>query len=194
MVQALIAAKSRGERQVGRRHHGVGASQDGDLEVVLALLAAKADVNAKIGEWSHGVDTGLGARPPRCGRALIAAKAEVNAKMADGDTALMIASQHGHLEVVRALIAAKAEVNAKNAPGGTALWWPRCRATWNNAGLRRCEGGCERQRRPIVDGLGHRVQNGGLEVVRALLTAKADVNAKGIDGGTPLMAGAEWPS
>jgi uncharacterized protein len=71
------------------------ASQNGYLEVVRALLAARADVNAK------------------------SARGATDA-MIEGGTALMNGSQNGYLEVVRALLAANADVNAKRKDGATA--------------------------------------------------------------------------
>ena len=67
------------------------ASSNGHLEVVHALLAAKADINATRGPT-------LRVHP------------------GDGATALALASQNGHLDVVRALLAARANVNAGSIP------------------------------------------------------------------------------
>ena len=71
----------------------IEASSSGHLEVVQALLAAKADVNAKATSNVYG---------------------EV--------TALMLASDNGHLELVQALLAARADVDAKSSDGVTALY------------------------------------------------------------------------
>ena len=91
----------------------ISASGAGDLSRVKALLAAKADVNAKA---ANGVTALIYASQNgnlHVVQALVAAKADVNRERADGITALIIASQQGYLEVVQALLAAKADVSAK---------------------------------------------------------------------------------
>jgi WD40 repeat protein/uncharacterized protein YecT (DUF1311 family) len=95
---------------------------NGNVEVVKALIAAKADVNIRSGK--NGRTALIGAS--RFGyvavvKELLSAKADVNAKSDNGDTALIEASRYGHIEVVRELLAAKADVNVKNNDGGTAL-------------------------------------------------------------------------
>ena len=92
------------------------ASSTGHLDVVRALLAANADVNATN---AHG------------NTALMYASKGWN---------------HSHLEVVQALLAAKADVNAKDADGDTALIyasreWP----PGGGADLARRKRRCERQ-------------------------------------------------
>jgi ankyrin repeat protein len=90
------------------------ASRKGWLEVVRALLAAGADVNAKQTlfplytalVWASQDDH------PEVVRDLLAAGADVNA--ADG-RAWFVASQNGHAEVVRVFLAAGVDV-----PGGAA--------------------------------------------------------------------------
>ncbi len=69
------------------------AASNGHLEVVQALLGAKADVNAMRARDSGPKD-----------------------QLGDGATALALASQNGHLNVVQALLAAKADVNGGAIP------------------------------------------------------------------------------
>ena len=97
------------------------AASAGDLAKVKALIAARADVNAKnnVGDTALMMASGFGHL--EVVQALLAAKADMNAKRNDGDTALMFASGNGRLEVVRALLAAGADVNAKSRHGNTAL-------------------------------------------------------------------------
>jgi ankyrin repeat protein len=87
----------------------VAAASRGDLPRVKALLAANADVNAKVN-----------AKPVNGLRSVIVSG---QARLVDGETALMLASREGHLEVVRALFAARADVNTKDDDGGTALMY-----------------------------------------------------------------------
>jgi WD40 repeat protein/uncharacterized protein YecT (DUF1311 family) len=100
----------------------INKSLVGNVEVVRALLAAKADVNVKSNKNGR---TALMAASlfgtVEVVRELLAARADVNAKSNDGGTALMEASRYGNVEVVRELLAAKADVNAKNNDGRTAL-------------------------------------------------------------------------
>jgi ankyrin repeat protein len=74
------------------------ASAAGDLSRVQALLAAKADVNAKAANGATSLIAASQNGHLEVVQALLAAKADVNAKTADGGTALMLASQNGHLE------------------------------------------------------------------------------------------------
>jgi hypothetical protein len=99
----------------------MAASSNGNMEVVRALLAAKADANAKMADGTTALMITSRANELNVLQALLAAKADVNAKTPNGATALMLASVNGHLEVVRALLAAKAEANAKAADGETAM-------------------------------------------------------------------------
>ncbi|KAJ5902812.1 hypothetical protein N7495_003340 [Penicillium taxi] len=142
------------------------AAEGGHLEVVQALLAAKADVNASPArsDGRTALRAAAGGGHLEVVQVLLAAKADVNASPADyyGRTALQAAAGGGHLEVVQALLAAKADVNASPTIFG------------GRTALQAAAGG------------------GHLEVVQALLAAKADVNASpaGHDGRTALQAAA----
>jgi len=89
------------------------ASQNGDLEVLRALIAAKANVNAMT---EHGI-TALKLASQNGNlevvSALLADKAEVNEYwllrfVQGGNTALELASQNGHQDVVQLLKSAGA--------------------------------------------------------------------------------------
>jgi hypothetical protein len=99
----------------------IEASAAGDLARVSTLLAAKADVNAKLPDGFTALISASQNGHLEVVQALLAANADINAKGTYGATALYMASQNGHLEVVQALLAAKADVNAKAQNGGTAL-------------------------------------------------------------------------
>jgi ankyrin repeat protein len=162
----------------------MAASQNGYLEVVQALLDAKADVNAKASNGATALMIASFRGHQDVVRALIDAKADVDAKLsgsatallfamgnsgsmeewaagkldgyqANGLTALMLASLRGHVEAVRTLLDAKADVNAGAAQLSTALMMAS--------------------------------QNGHLEVARILLEDGANVNAKTSNGTTALM-------
>jgi hypothetical protein len=78
------------------------ASENDHLEVVGALLDAKADVNAKRDDDVTALMIASENDHPEVVRALLDAKADVNAKQHQSATALIIASRKGYLEVVRA--------------------------------------------------------------------------------------------
>jgi ankyrin repeat protein len=133
---------------------GAAASQNGHLEVVQALIHAKANVNDKAADGVTALMIASQNGHLETVRTLLAAKADVNAKDVKSGTALVVASEQGRLETVRTLLGANADVNAKTADGFTALiqasqnghlvclrkWPPGC-----GAGLGRLERRCERQ-------------------------------------------------
>ncbi len=97
------------------------ASQNGQVDMVRALLDAKADVNGKPSGGPTPLMLAAMKGNENIVRALLSAKADVNAKAGDGTTALMLAATGGHAAIVSALLGASADVNAKGGPGFTAL-------------------------------------------------------------------------
>ena len=152
------------------------ASQKGHQEVVKALIAANADVNAKEAKEVNSFTALILASElghQEVVQALIAANADVNAKTSYGLTALMAASQNGHHQVVQVLIAAKADVNA-------------------SAFMRVPQKGHKGMEQTLIiaDGVTALMlasQDDHQEVVQALIAANADVNAKDANGTTALM-------
>lgn len=96
-------------------------AREGNIEVVKALIAAGADVNAGHGSsgtplhyaWRQGKTEAI--------KALIDAGADINARDESGQTPLYIAVGHQSFEAVKTLIAAGANVNAKDKYGYTPL-------------------------------------------------------------------------
>jgi uncharacterized protein len=97
-------------------------SERGYLEVVQALIAGGADVNARTGDdRSTALLAAAQSKNPDIVRALLGAKADVNAQESNGNSALMLAT--GNQDIVRALLVAGADVNARKEDGTTALMW-----------------------------------------------------------------------
>ncbi len=189
------------------------AAEKGNLPRVKALLAAGADVNAK-----------MKAKPnPRTGPVLSGEFRKPNealntSRYRDGATALILASANGHLEVVRALLEAKADVKARNAYSLSALelasWQGHAevvrallaaKADLNSepcvlysasaggssdvikllldAGADKDGKNCRGGRSPLIEA----IEEGSTNVVKALLDAGADRELRGGDGYTPLI-------
>ncbi|CAL1144599.1 unnamed protein product [Cladocopium goreaui] len=99
------------------------AAVHGHLEVVEALLAAGASVEAK----NHNGEGPLHLAAANCHlevvEALLAAGASVDAKSNSGEQPLHLAAWTCNLEAVQALLAAGASVEAKSDKGATPLHW-----------------------------------------------------------------------
>jgi ankyrin repeat protein len=96
------------------------ASLYGHADVVTALIAAGANVNAdQDGESALALASQAG--HVAVVDALLAAKADITAKDKDGMTALMAAAAANRAAVVRTLVSHGADVNGANPDGATAL-------------------------------------------------------------------------
>ncbi|GMH92305.1 hypothetical protein TrVE_jg7552 [Triparma verrucosa] len=104
------------------------AAWEGHLDVVQALVTAKADLNKANTDGCTPLLIAAYNGHLNVVQALVAAEADVDkAKTDDGRTPLWTAAYEGHLDVVQALVAAKADVN--KAAGE---WTPLRIATQNN--------------------------------------------------------------
>lgn len=103
----------------------IAAAAQGHAQVVHALLAAKADVNALDGVVEDGDRYGTTALMLAAAKghtqvvqALLAANANPDIRWQDGTTALMNAAENGHVEVLKLLLAAKANPSPMWKSGG----------------------------------------------------------------------------
>lgn len=101
----------------------ISAAWDGEIEIVKALLAANADVNAgdsdiNAGPLYRAAENGF----TEIVRLLLAAGANVNARETQSNsTPLYMAVQNGHVETVKLLLSAKADPNLAIKDGWTPL-------------------------------------------------------------------------
>ena len=91
----------------------------GDLQMVEALLASKADPNARDGESSTPLH--YANFDPRIAAALIAAGADLEAQDGVGQTPIFYGVQVSNCDVIGCLLAAKANVDPRDPQGTTPL-------------------------------------------------------------------------
>lgn len=98
------------------------AARTGNVDVVEALLARGADVNAREMVQGHGALMWAAAEGhAEVARVLREHGADVHARSSAGFTALMLAGRKGDLQTTRGLLAAGADVNEATPDGATAL-------------------------------------------------------------------------
>ncbi|HEY1935586.1 MAG TPA: ankyrin repeat domain-containing protein [Acetobacteraceae bacterium] len=153
------------------------AAQGGYLPIVQALLSSNAEVDAQSTDGFTALMVASLARHPDIVRALLADKADANARSPGGITPLILGAGAGNAEVVRALLAAKADVNARTVSGGNPQW-----------ALVLVHERPEDNTTPTYGytPLMIAAAAGRVEVVRVLLDARADMNAKTARGDTAL--------
>ena len=112
----------------------------------------------------------------------LASGADVNTKDSIGTTPLFLAVTKGQKEIVELLIAEGADVNAQRGDGKTPLDWAITYKQTENADLLRKHGG-----KSGAEFSNHiAAAFGNIEAVKQHLAAGADVNAKNVEGETPL--------
>ena len=168
------------------------AAGKGRTEVVKALLAQGADVNAKDKDNVTALIAAAAGGHAEIVKVLLAEGADVNVKGANGWTALMVAAFDGHAAIVETLLAQGADVNSKAKEGETALM------------LAATEGNTEVVEALVAQGadvnakgkggatvLMAAVFGGRADIVEILLAQGAEVDMKDEEGVTALMAAAK---
>lgn len=214
VVQALLAAKADVNATMSEKKNGetalTFAVQKGDVEVVRALLAANADVNHVSSNGNSPLYVAARTANLNMVKVLLTAKPKLNLQPEGGNTELMYAISNGRdPEVARLLMEAGADVNLSTDSGITALMLAaqrdvamvqRLLAAGPEVNYRWCSGLANPPRPAGLAFPWDRVNStalaiasslGKVEIVQALLGAKADVNLAQCDGKTPLMLALE---
>ena len=152
------------------------AAERGLPDIVSALLEAHANPQARDKEGRGSLIFGARSGNAKVVELLIAAGASARAQDRYGDTALMAAAASGNPDSLRLLLDHGAKVNARNRRRQTAL----LSGASGDDGFAIGEMG--RSHAEIPEDLVHRST-----VVRMLLEAGADINARGWDGETALF-------
>lgn len=165
------------------------AAEFGHDEIIRLLVKAGAQVDA-MGRAGTPLMVAAGGGLLDAVRALLELKANPNAKTKAGYTALFNAAGEGHAEVVKVLLASGADVAGGDASfsplevastgGHQAVVALLVRAQQTKSG--------PAASKPDGEALLSAVISGKAEIVRTLLEAGADPNAKNADSFTPLMA------
>ena len=144
-------------------------------ELADILLKAGADVKLADNEGRTALWIALRQERPGMAQALLKAGADPKAQDKEGTTALMVACRYAFADIVQALIDAKVDVNLADEKGNTALIWAASadKAPWADSILGRMKSKSEFKKRQT-------------EIVKMLIAAGADVNAKNKYGRTAI--------
>ncbi len=168
------------------------ACSNGNAVIVRALLDAGADPNAATAEGETALITATRSGSVDAIKALLQKGASVNAKdTVTQQTALMWAVRANHPVVVPLLLEYGAEVNARTRTGKTPARRPPG-AGGGSHGVGIVRGGWPERgyQDPTPGGMTallYAARDGRLEIVRALIQAKADINQADANGITPLV-------
>ena len=166
----------------------MAASWNGHLDILQALLAKGAKVNAQTSNGETALVWASKQGYLDVVQMLLSNGADINASVSFGDTALMAASWNGHLDVMQALLLKGAKVNAQTSNGETALMWASEQGPLDVVQMLLSKGAdVNAKTRDGWTVLMAATWNGRLDEVQVLLSKGADVNAKTRDGWTALM-------
>jgi len=213
IVNDLLNWKSKGRvktrvnlKAAGGHTALMAATRGPHLEIVRALIAAGADVNAQ--SKQSGTALSLACSRPMdqatirggaidqaghvaVARLLLAAGADPNVQNSSGWTPLIQASRDGLSDIIQDLIDAGADVNARTDHGDTALILS---LSWNRPETARCllaagadmHAATKSGETALIAAAGH----GFRDLVQRLIGADADVNASGPHGSSALIGAA----
>lgn len=170
-----------------------------DAESVRALISSKADVNARTRDGRSAL---FFSNPKTIGL-LINAHADLNFKTTADATLLMIASANEDLQLVKTLVEAGADLNAKDYNGRTALHYAASihqvivngderKVITNVLDLSESNPHSVHTKDHVVDpnnayGADIIYKTSDPAIAKTLIEAGADVNAKDVNGRTPLF-------
>ena len=161
------------------------AAVEGNIEAVKQHLAAGTDVNAKRGDGQTPLHFAVAKDHKELAELLITKGADVNAKDYRGSTSLHYAAFKSHDEIAELLIANGADVNAKEEDGGTPLDKAIFYQKTEFAALLRKHGAKTGEEFSLHVAAGKNGK-GDIEIVRKVLAAGTDIDARDILGSTAL--------
>ncbi len=162
------------------------AARMGRTEIIKILLAAGSDVNARNKEGSTALMLAARDGGIESVGALLDANANANDVNEHGRSAFLLAAEGGQTRIVENFLASGADPNSTDKYGTTALMVaahkPEIVKLLLDAGAL-----VDVKTEPLgMTALYIAAQNGWVEAVRLLVNAGANVNAKDMDGRTPL--------
>jgi ankyrin repeat protein len=166
------------------------AANDGEADIVKVLLEAGANVNAQgQGGKETALQNAVGSGHAAIVKLLLDAKADLSLRNTFGFNAFTTAVSAGNREIAESLLAAGAKIDdgahtltplmfAVSARSPEMVKWLASKGANVNAGVK--EGG--------QTALNLAILNADADMVKTLIELKVNVNAKMVDGTTPLKA------
>ena len=165
----------------------------GHVDIVKALVSHKANVNARTDSGDTPLTLAARHEHGKVVHALLSdSQCLVDAKGQDGYTALQYFCRYGHVDIVRTLVSHKANVNARTDSDDTPLTLAAIEGHDNVVHALLSDSQC------LVDAKGqdgytvlhYSCRDGHVDIVRTLVSHKANVNARTDSGDTPLTLAA----
>ncbi len=187
MVRALLDAGADVNKQTSLGWTALmWSGQKGRAEIISVLLAAGVDVNARNKEGWTALMWAARDGNAESVESLLASGAETSAENEQGRDVFLLAAEGGQTRVVEKFLAAGADANMADKYGTTALMMaarsPETVKVLLDAGTV-----VDAKTEPLgMTALYMAAMNGWAEPVRLLIKAGANVNAKDMDGRTPL--------
>ena len=167
----------------------------GHVDIVRTLVMHKANVNAKTNSGDTPLTLAARNKHDNVVHALLSdSQCLVDAKGQDGYTALQYSCRYGHVDIVKALVKHKANVNSRTDRGDTPLTLATRNKHDNVLHALLSDSQC------LVDAKGqdgytalqYSCRYGLVDIVKALVKHKANVNSRTYSGDTPLTLAAKY--